>query len=270
MTGTPGAYYQEVLERHCGLVSKMRYAFELLKPEGLSLLRQWTEGDTFDYRALLDFAVEKRAGRIPSDRLYIKRVKKQRDVAAILLVDLSRSTANRAHGSEVSVLSVEKEAIVLFGEALTVVGDAFAVAGFSGTGRLSVDYYRVKDFDEGINETVRERVHALSSQRSTRMGAAVRHAVRDLEKVAAKVRLLILLSDGFPNDVDYKNEYAIKDTRRALFEAQSKNIAVHGITVNLAADSDLDALYGNLHHNTISDIHELPDKLLRIYGSLTR
>jgi nitric oxide reductase activation protein len=102
------------------------------------------------------------------------------------------------------------------------------------------------------------------------MGAAIRHAAGQLEKAACKVRLLIILSDGFPNDVGYKQEYAIADTRQAIFEVRAKNMYVYGITVNVSADPRLDDLYGNVHHIVISDVRELPDRLPRIYGTLTR
>lgn len=263
-------FYYLALQRHSGLVKRIRYAFELLKPEGLIRLRQWIEGDEFDYRALLDFVMDKKAGRIPSDRLYIKRIKQTRDVAVLLLVDLSRSTSNTVFGSEATILDVEKDAIVLFCEALNVVGDSFAIAGFSGTGRLGVDYFRIKDFDEHLNNIIRQRITAMAPQRSTRMGAAIRHATAQLEKYPSKVRLLIILGDGFPNDTGYKQVYAIEDTCKAIFEARSKNIFAHAITVNLTGDSKLDDLYGKVHHNVISDVGELPDKLLRIYSGLTR
>lgn len=265
-----GDFYIRTLKEHQRLVNRIRYAFELLKPEGLIRLRQWVEGDAFDYRALLDFAMDKKAGRIPSDRLYIKHIKQTRDVAVLLLVDLSRSTANPVYNSKMTILSVEKEAIVLFCEALQVVGDAFAIAGFSSTGRLGVDYLRIKDFDENLDDVVKRRINAMTSRRNTRMGAAIRHATTQLEKIPSKVRLLIILSDGFPNDADYKHRYAIEDTRKAIFEARSKNIYAHAITVHFAGDPKLDDLYGNVHHNVISDVRELPDKLLRIYGNLTR
>jgi len=265
-----GNFYRRTLKRHQGLVKSIRYAFELLKPEGLIRLRQWVEGDEFDYRALLDFAMDKKAGKTPSERLYIKRLKQTRDVAVLLLVDLSRSTSHGIYNSKATVLDVEKEAIVLFCEALEVVGDAFAIAGFSSTGRLGVDYLRIKDFDENMNDRVKSRINAMAPHRNTRMGAAIRHAYRQLEKTDSKVRLLIILGDGFPNDVDYKHHYAIEDTRKAIFEGRSKNIFTHAITVHFAGDPKLDDLYGNVHHNVISDVRELPDKLLRIYGSLTR
>ena len=263
-------FYISTLKQHQGLVQNIRYAFELLRPEGLIRLRQWVEGDEFDYRALLDFAMDKKAGKIPSDRLYIKHIKQTRDVAVLLLVDLSRSTSNTVYDSKVTILNVEKEAIVLFCEALQVVGDAFAIAGFSSTGPLGVDYLRIKDFEENLDDRVKQRINAMAPQRNTRMGAAIRHATCQLEKISSKVRLLIILSDGFPNDIDYKHRYAIEDTRKAIFEARSKNIFTHAITVHFAGDPKLDDLYGNVHHNVISDVRELPDKLLRIYGSLTR
>jgi hypothetical protein len=263
-------FYQETLKRHYGLVRRIRRAFELLKPEGLTILRQWVEGDEFDYRAMLDFAMDKKAGIMPSDRLYIKRIKQERNVAVLLLVDLSRSTSNQVFGSQSSVLDLEKEAIALFCEALQVLGDSFAIAGFSGTGRLGTDYFRIKEFGEAMDDAVKYRINSMSPQRSTRMGAAIRHGVSQLEKVSAKVRLLIILGDGFPNDTDYKREYAIEDTRRAISEARSKSIYTKAITVNIAGDSKLDDLYGAFHHNVISDVRELPDKLLRIYSALTR
>ena len=263
-------FYEKTTERYSGLIKKIRYAFELLKPEGLTILRQWVEGDEFDYRALLDFAIDKRAGLMPSDRLYIKRIKQQRDVAVLLLVDLSRSTANTVFDSTASVLDVEKEAIVLFCEALEVVGDAYAIAGFSGTGRLGVDYFLIKSFDDTLADGVRRRINAMNPQRSTRMGAAIRHATAQLDAVSSKVKLLIVMGDGFPNDVDYKKDYALDDTRKAIAEARSKNIHTHALTVNISGDPQLDDLYGNVHHNVISDVRDLPDKLPRIYSTLTR
>lgn len=262
--------YRHTLVRHRGMVAHIRRAFKLLRPEGLTLLRQWPEGDAFDYRALLDFAMDRRAGRIPSERLFIKRLKQVRDVAVLLLVDLSRSTGNLAAGGEATVLDVAKEALVLFCEALQVVGDDYAIAGFSGTGRHSVDYFRIKDFQEPLSDIIQERISALTPQRSTRMGAAIRHATAQLTQASARVRLLIVVSDGFPNDLGYKADYATADTRRAVQEARAKGFHVKAITVNIGSDPRLDDLYGRFHHQVIGAVEDLPDKLLRLYGTLTR
>ncbi len=269
--GGPGeAFYSRLLARHRGLVARVRRAFELLKPEGLALLRQWPEGDAFDYRALLDFAMDRRAGRMPSDRLFIKRIKQERDVAVMLLVDLSRSTANSVSGGQSTVLDVTQEALVLFCEALEVVGDDYAIAGFSGTGRHCVDFYSLKRFQEPLCRAVRSRISNLKPQRSTRMGAAIRHASALLAQAEARVRLMIVVSDGFPNDIGYKSDYAIADSHRSIQEARSRNFHVKAITVNIGSDPRLDDLYGRHHHHVIGDVRDLPDKLIRLYGTLTR
>ncbi len=263
-------FYTGTLNRHRGTVRRMRREFELLRPEKIKTLRRWVEGEEFDYRALLDFAVDNKAGLIPSDKLYIKRIKQQRDIAALLLIDLSRSTSGIVMEANKSVHEIIKDAVVLFCEALNVAGDSFAVAGFSGTGRLGVDYYSIKDFSEIMDDTIKRRINSVSPQRRTRMGAAIRHATRRLEEAPSRARLLLIISDGFPNDTDYRQVYAIEDTRKAISEAQSGNIYVRAITVDISPDSRLDYLYGHFHHNIISDVSQLPDRLLRIYGTLTR
>jgi len=132
-----------------------------------------------------------------------------------------------------------------------------------------VDYLSVKAFGEGVTEDVKGRLAGLTPSRNTRMGAAVRHASAMLSARQNRVKLLIILSDGFPNDLDYKRERAIEDTRRALLEARAGGIAIHTITVNIAGDGVLDDLYGKVRHSVISNVRELPDRLLRIYGRLT-
>jgi hypothetical protein len=270
LAGSDLAFFRNVLARRAGLVRRIRKSFELLRPEGLGILRQWVEGDDFDYRALLDVVLDRKAGRQPSERLYIKRIKQRRDVAVLLLVDLSRSTSNIVDGSSASVLDVAKEALVLFTQALEIVGDAYALAGFSGTGRLGVDFFRIKDFDEPLGRTVKGTISALRPQRSTRMGAAVRRAARELSLRENRVRLLMMIGDGFPNDTDYKGAYALQDTRQAIAEACSRGIITQAITVNLPTIPRLDDLYGPVRHTVITKVAELPDKLLRLYGALTR
>jgi nitric oxide reductase NorD protein len=259
-----------VLRRQHHLVTRIRRAFELLRPQGLLLLRRWMEGDDFDYRALLDFAVDRRIGRVPSQRVYLKRLKEHRDVATLLLVDQSRSTSHPAAGNRQRVMDIEKAAIVLFCEALGVLGDRFAVAGFSGSGRLGVDFYWIKTFTDAMGGAVWSRIAGMAPLRSTRMGAAIRHATAAFESVPAAVKLLIILGDGFPNDVDYKKGYAIEDTRKAVQEAHARHVHTHGITVNIASEAGLDALYGGSAHTVISDVRDLPDDLWRVYANLTR
>lgn len=263
-------FYADVLRRHHALVAQTRRAFERLRPESLKRLGQWVDGDELDTRQLIELAVDRRTGAVPSERIYTKRVKDRREVAALLLVDISRSTVNSVPGAGVAVLEVEKEAIVILCEALRALGDGFAVAGFSGTGRLGVDYFRIKGFEEPLSDAVKGRIGAVQPQRNTRMGAAIRHAGRELEETPARVRLLMVLSDGFPNDADYRRRYAVADTRKAVSELSARHIRFHALTVNLPADPRLDELYGKARHHVISDVTELPGRMLRVYSALTR
>jgi hypothetical protein len=265
-----GDFYEAVLQRHRSLVRRTRAAFERLRPEGLKRLRRWRDGDEFDYRELIEACVDRRKGDVPSDRLFVKRVKDRRDVAVMLLTDVSRSTANIVPGTDATVLDIEKEAIVVLCEALSILGDEVAVAGFSGSGRHAVDFFQIKKFGEPLLEAVRGRIGALRPQRNTRMGAAIRHAAVQLAQAPARVRLLIVLGDGFPNDSGYKGAYAVADTRQALAELRARQIRFHALTVNLPADPKLDEIYGKAQHRVISDVRQLPERLLRVYSALTR
>ena len=262
--------YDRSLQAHSGLLRHIRRRFEMIRPEGLKMLRRWQEGDAFDYRQLLQYGIDRKMQKTPSDRLYTKRVKEYRDVAVFLLVDLSRSTANIVPGSQKTVLDVEQDAIVIFCEALKQCCDPFAIAGFSSVGRHAVSFYRIKQMDENLTDQVKYKIGNMRSLRSTRMGAAIRHVNFLFEKYLSKIRLVIILSDGFPNDSDYKNDYAIKDTRQAIHEAHSKGIYIHGITVNLSENAKLDDLYGKGNYHVISDVTELPDRLPIIYHQLTK
>jgi len=160
--------------------------------------------------------------------------------------------------------------IVLLCEALKVVGDRFSIAGFSGTGPLGVDYYRIKDLDAPFDDAVKGRIGAMTPQRSTRMGAAIRHATALLSPVQARVRLILILGDGFPNDLAYKGAYAVEDTRRAIMEARAAATHVKAITINAYDNGQLDRLYGGNHHTLVGNIRDLPDRLVWVYSKLTR
>jgi hypothetical protein len=268
--GSDSSFYPEVLVDHGGLVRRIRRNFELLRPEGLQILRHWPEGDSFDYDALIEYAIDRRLKITPDERFYRKRLKVDRDVAVFLLIDVSSSTKNKLPDSSKTILAVEKEAVVLFCEALERVGDSFGIAGFSGSGRLAAEFFLVKDFAESLNDEVKNRIGALRPEKNTRMGPAVRHATTKLAAYPAKVKLLVILSDGLPNDQDYSQEYAIEDCRAAIRESRSKFVHVHAITVNAVNSPHLDRLYGDVHHTVIADVKDLPDKLPRIYRALTK
>ncbi len=266
----PAGFYAAILARRAALVRAARRAFERLRPEGLRRLRGWREGESLDYGRLLDYAVDRRRGGVPEERIFVKHLPDRRDVAVLLLVDASRSTAAVVPDAGASVLAVEQEALVILCEALGALGDAFAVAAFSGSGRRHVEYRVVKAFDDPWTEEVRDRIGGLLPQRNTRLGAALRHAGRRLGEQPARVRLLLLLSDGFPNDAGYRAERAVADTRRAITELACRGIRFHAVTVNHPAEERLDQLYGRARHHVMADVRALPGRLLRTYGGLAR
>ena len=264
-------FYQEAIADHGGLIRRIRRNFELIRPEAIQILRHWPEGDAFDYDALLEYAIDRKMRITPDERLYRKRLKVDRDVAVFVLVDLSSSTRKAVNdGGGKSILAVEKEALVLFCEALERVGDNYAMAGFSGSGRLAAEFFYLKTFAEPLNREVKGRIGGVRPEKNTRMGPAIRHAANELKEYPARVKLMIILSDGLPNDQDYSNEYAVADSRNAIRESRSAFIHVHAITVNAVNSPHLDNLYGDVHHTVIADVKQLPDKLPRLYRALTR
>ena len=264
------SFYQQAIADNFGLIHRIRRNFELIRPESIQILRHWPEGDAFDYDALLEYALDRKMRITPDERLYRKRLKVDRDVAVFVLVDLSSSTRKEVQdGSGKSILAVEKEALVLFCEALDRVGDAYALAGFSGSGRLATEFFYLKDFSEPLNDEIKGRIGGIRPEKNTRMGPAIRHAAKELKEYPARVKLMIILSDGLPNDQDYSNEYAIADSRSAIRESRSAFVHVHAITVNASNSAHLDNLYGDVHHTVIADVKQLPDKLPRIYRALT-
>ena len=269
--GGDAAFYQEAIADHSGLIRRIRRNFELIRPEAIQILRHWPEGDAFDYDALLEYAIDRKMRITPDDRLYRKRLKIDRDVAVFVLVDLSSSTRKMvSDGGGKSILAVEKEALVLFCEALERVGDDYAMAGFSGSGRMAAEFFYLKGFTEPLDDAVKGRIGGVRPEKNTRMGPAIRHAARELKNYPARVKLMIILSDGLPNDQDYSNEYAIADSRSAIRESRSAFIHVHAITINAVNSPHLDNLYGDVHHTVIADVKQLPDKLPRLYRALTR
>jgi nitric oxide reductase NorD protein len=172
------------------------------------------------------------------------------------------------------IIDVEKEALVLMAEALEGLGDAYAVYGFSGYGRDQVDFFVVKEFRERYDACVQGRIAAIKPHRSTRMGPAIRHAIHELASQEARVKLLLLLSDGYPQDFDYgkdrkSKEYGIQDTTMALHETRRQGIQTFCLTVDPAGHDYLRAMCPDQHYLVLEDIASLPRELPKVYRSLT-
>jgi nitric oxide reductase NorD protein len=255
-------FYKTTLEKHSGLLKKIRREFQMLKPEEFTRLKRQQDGNEIDLDAFVDYLVDRRVGLSPDEKNYSLHLKKRRDIAVAFLIDMSRSTKG-------ATISREKEALILMSEALNEVGDAFAIYGFSGDNRDNVDFYRIKDFEDPYHDAVKKRISAIEDHFENRDGTAIRHATHKLRRRSERTKMIILLSDGKPVDKDYSGPYAIEDTRLALKEARHWGIKTFCVTVDRTAAEYLPRMYSHSSWTVIDDVAKLPEKITRIYRMLT-
>jgi nitric oxide reductase NorD protein len=255
-------FIEQTLKQYRGQIRRLRHQFELLQTSERFVRRQ-REGNDIDLDALVESLADNRAGRPPSDRVFIRLARDQRDIAVTFLVDMSNSTSGWVG------LAI-KEALVLICEAMEVLNDRYAIYGFSGMRRLRCEVFPVKRLDERYTQAVRQRISAIGPREYTRMAPAIRHMTSLFAQVEARIRLLIVLSDGKPEDYDdYKGDYAIEDTRHALLEAKAKGIHPFCITIDRQAHEYMDHMYGEVNYIFIDKVKQLPARMSEIYRTLT-
>jgi len=253
---------ERTLARYSGLVTELRRTFEALRGEN-RLLKKQKNGDDIDLDAVVEAYSDARSGLEMSDRLFTKRRKSERDMAVVFMVDMSGSTTGWIN-------EAEREALALLCEALEILGDRYAIYGFSGMTRKRCELFRVKRFDEAYNSLVRDRIAGIRPQDYTRMGVTIRHLTRLLRDVDARTKLLVTLSDGKPDDCDgYRGDYGIEDTRRALIEAKHEGVYPFCITIDKEAREYLPRMYGAVNYSVVDEIRKLPLKVSDIYRRLT-
>lgn len=264
-------FVDDVMRREKRHIDALRRRFEAMRPQGLVKHRGLVDGEDLDIDRVVESQVNMRLGKEPSDRLYVRRQREERDVAVAFLLDMSSSTNESADGSSRRIIDVEKEALIVAAEALNALGDSFAIWGFSGYGRDHVAFYVAKEFSEPYDDKARERIGRITFKMENRDGAAIRHATAKLQKQPARVRLLFLLSDGKPLDCGcdhYYDRYAQDDTRAALREARKLGIHPFCVTVDPTGPSYLARMYGEVAYTVIDRLDALPARLMRVYGRL--
>jgi nitric oxide reductase NorD protein len=245
-----------------GPLLRIRRAFEFLRA-GDRRARRQRDGDELDIDALVEARADVLAGLAAPEGLFVRLVRDTRDIAAAFLVDMSSST-------EGWVNLAMRESLVLLCEALEVLGDRYAVYGFSGTRRLRAELFRVKRFAEPYGAAVKGRIAAIEPRDYTRMGPPIRHLTRLLRATDAKTRLLVILSDGKPEDYDeYKGDYAVEDTRHALLEAKIAGVHPFCITLDREARDYVGHLFGDVNYVVVDTVANLPLRVPAIYRSLT-
>lgn len=249
--------------------NRLRNQFQMLAP-ARTWLRGQLDGQEIDTEAYLRFAADRAAGAgVHADRLYRQMRSGARDLACVLMADLSLSTDTWVNDQH-RVIDVIRDSLFLFSEALDATGDRFGVYGFSSRRRDPVRVHTLKDFDERYTAPIRGRIQAIKPGYYTRMGAAVRHATRMLAEQPASRRLLLLLTDGKPNDLDqYEGRYGIEDTRQAVREARQAGLQPFCVTIDDQGNDYLPYLFGNGGYVVIHRPSDLPKQLPLLYARLT-
>ncbi len=257
-----GNFIETTLRKYKGQVETLRRQFELMRQDFMCEKRQ-KDGQEIDIDAYVEAYTDLKARLSPTERLYYRLKQDRRDIAVLFLVDMSAST-------EGWVNQAIKESLVLLTHAIELVGDQYGIYGFSGMRRTGCQYFIIKDFNEGLTNTVKERIIGITSRDYTRMGPAIRHSTNKLKEVEARIKILLVLSDGKPEDYDeYKGPYAIEDTRMALFEARQYGVKPFCITIDKEARSYLPRLYGAANYIFVPDVRLLHKRVPEIYRVLT-
>jgi nitric oxide reductase NorD protein len=257
----PQQWVDQTLAAHRSMLDAIRRRFEMLRAQRSKLRKQF-DGDDLDLDAYIDSYADFRAGLTLTQALYQTQRPAKRHMAIMLLVDVSGSTdgwiaANRR------VIDVEREALLLVCIALEGMAEPFSVQAFSGEGPQRVSVRAVKRFDEPYSNDVARRIAALEPEHYTRAGAAIRHASALLMREPAAHRLLLLLSDGKPNDVDdYEGRYGVEDMRQAVTEARLQGIFPFCLTIDRQAANYLPHVFGASQYALLSRPELLPTVLL--------
>lgn len=247
-------------------ITRVRRQFESFRPRMLTLKGQ-PDGDSLDLDAVTRARADLKATGDPRDTLWCRTAPQDRDLAVSILLDTSRSTESAVTGR--SVLDVEREALTALAWGLDACGDALAIHGFSSLRRERVYVQEVKDFETKMGRDIECRLAALRPGFYTRLGAAIRHVSAKLQDRAQSRRLLIVLTDGKPNDLDhYEGRHGIEDTRMAIREARRQGQSVFGIAIDPKGQSWFPRLFGTGHYAVIAHPDKLTAALPEIYRQL--
>ena len=259
-----------ILFEYRPVASRIRQIIDMLQPAGVIRERRLEDGDEIDINAAVDAMISIRMGRQPDPRITMRNVMKTRDLAVVILLDLSQSTNDLVEGTDKTVLQLTREACALVSLAIDGIGDSFAIHGFNSDGRHDVHYYRIKDFTEHFNDDVKARLAGMEGGLSTRMGAAMRHAAHHLMRQPERRKLLLLITDGEPADIDERDpQYLRHDTRKAVEELHVQGITSYCLTLDPDADAYVKRIFGENRYTIIDHVDRLPEKLPILFASLT-
>ena len=261
----------KLLSEHKGVSHRIRQIIDRLRPQGITRQRKLEDGDELDLNAAVDAMVMLRIGLQPDMRITMRSVLNRRDLVVVVLLDLSESTNETVRGSDKTVLELTREAAALVAAAIEGIGDPFAIHGFASDGRHDVQYYRFKDFEQSLDEQAKSRLAGMKGGLSTRMGAAMRHAAHLLQARPERHKLLLVVTDGEPADIDERDpQYLRMDTRRAVQEMAREGIHSYCLTLDPQADRYVARIFGENNFTIVDRVERLPEKLPRLFATLTQ
>src|SRR6185503_15560442 len=222
-------------------LKRLKKAIQSQKPTRMAPLLRQLDGEDMDLNAVVSYVVEKKAGRSPDPEIYRRREMRQREIAVTLLADMSTSIMQHLPEGGGRLVDRVRAGVLLFAESMEEVGDAYSIAGFCSKYRDNVSYYTIKGFEDPLTHDIRSQIGGMSGRLATRMGAAIRHATACFDQVESRRRLLLILSDGRPEDYDDGGDrrYLHEDTRMAVKEAVAKGVHPFCITVDTMANQYL-------------------------------
>lgn len=265
------AVIDAIIDANKPVISRLKFLIESMVPQGMQRIRRVEDGDEIDINAAVEAMIELRMGQQPDPRIMMRNKRTVRDLAVMVLLDMSESSNEKVRGHDYSVLDLTRSATVLLADALDRIGDPFAIHGFCSDGRHDVHYHRFKDFDQPYGDLARARLAGMTGHLSTRMGAALRHAGHYLATQARSRRVIFVVTDGEPADNDVRDpQYLRHDTRRAVEELGRAGITVYALSLDPHADQYVARVFGANHFTVIDQIERLPEKLPMLYMNLTR
>ena len=242
----------------------------MLTPAGVQRVRNMEDGDEIDLNAAIDAMVAIRMGTQPDSRITMRNVINSRDLAVTVLLDLSESTNDPVEGSDKTVLDLTREAATLVATAIAGIGDPFAIHGFASDGRHDVQYYRFKDFNQRFDDEAKARLDGMKGGLSTRMGTALRHAGEGLLRQPERRKLILLVTDGAPADVDERDPQHLRhDTRKAVEELQTRGVFTYCLTLDPNADAYVKRIFGANNYTIVDHVARLPETLPTLFANLT-
>jgi hypothetical protein len=262
---------EAITARYKREIHRMKFLLDAMQPQGVQRIRRLEDGDEIDINAAIASFTDIRLGNQPDPRIMMRSVRKTRDFSILVLLDLSESTNEKVQDQEYSVRELTQQACVLLADAINKVGDPFAIHGFCSDGRHDVEYYRFKDFDQHWDETPKAKLAGMTGQLSTRMGAAIRHAGHHLHLQRSAKKLLIVITDGEPADVDVRDpQYLRYDTKKAVEEVAKFGVTTYCMSLDPRADNYVSRIFGQNNYMVVDHVQRLPEKLPLLYAGLTR